>query len=60
MEAIKSLVGVTLFVPLMILYMFGGIIGAIMAVVNESAINVLLSLIIPFWGAGYTVISILS
>lgn len=60
MDAIKSLVGVTLFVPLMILYMFGGIIGAIIAVVNESALNVLLSLIIPFWGAGYTVISLLS
>ncbi len=58
MEAIKALVGVSLAVPLMILYLFGGIIGAIMAVVNGSAINVLLSLIIPFWGAGYTLVQI--
>lgn len=39
-----------------VLWFFGGFIGAVIAAFNESLINVVLSLFIPFYGMLYTII----
>ena len=39
-----------------ILWAFGGILGAIIGIANDSALNAVLSLLIPAYGAIYTVV----
>jgi len=43
--------------PVAILWFFGGIIGAVIAVAHDDALNAVLSLIIPAYGAIYTIVS---
>jgi hypothetical protein len=45
---------------ILILWAFGGILGAIIGVANDDALNAVLSLLIPAYGAIYTVIMALS
>lgn len=44
--------------PIVVLWLFGGFIGAVIAVVREDALSAALSLLIPVYGAIYTIVAI--
>lgn len=41
-------------------YVFGGFIGAVWAAIEGDLLNVVLSIFIPMWGAGYVVYQLLN
>ncbi len=55
---LKAALGAGLFAFVAILWAFGGLIGAVIAAVNDSLICVVLSIFLPGFGALYTVFSI--
>jgi hypothetical protein len=44
--------------PVLILWLFGGIIGAIISVANHDALSAVLSLLIPIYGTIVTIVAI--
>lgn len=56
---IKLLFGSILGIIFLALWFFGGIIGAIVGIAKDEAIYAVLSLLVPAFGAIYTVISAL-
>lgn len=59
MEALTKLklgLGGVVLAVIGILWAFGGVLGAAIGIANEDALNAVLSLLIPAYGAIYTVI----
>ena len=59
MNKITELVTNGFFFIVMVAYMFGGIVGVVVAASAGEAVHALLSLIIPFYGAIYVVLALL-
>lgn len=55
LSKLKDTLFAAFFIPFMIAYAFGGIAGVIVALTHNDALAVLLSLIIPMFGAIYTI-----
>ena len=47
--------GVFVAIPMMVAWTFGGIAGAIFAAINDSLLNVVLSIFVPMYGAAYCI-----
>ena len=45
-------------IPVLILWLFGGIIGCVIAITREDALSAVASLLVPAFGAIYTVVMI--
>jgi len=60
MDKLIEISGDTLIAIFMIVYAFGGIVGAIIAAVHTDLLNVVLCIFIPIYGVIYSVIKILS
>ena len=58
-EAIVAFLGGTLAMIFGAAWAFGGPVGAIWAAVNDDLLNVVLSIMIPFYGAYYTIAQLL-
>ena len=59
MNKLTELVSSGFFLIVMVAYTFGGIVGVVVAANAGEAVHALLSLIIPFYGAIYTVLALL-
>ena len=59
-EAALATLGVALVMVVSAFWGLGGPVGAIWAAVNNDLLNVVLSIVIPFYGAYYTISQILS
>ena len=64
MEKLKTALGAFAafaFIAILIIpWTFGGFIGAVWAASNDNLLAVVLSVFIPFYGAGYTVVQLLN
>lgn len=54
---VKLIFGGVLGMIILALWFFGGIIGAIVGIANDEALYAVLSLLVPAFGAIYTIIS---
>ncbi len=57
MDALKVFFGSVIGIIFLVLWFFGGIIGAIIAVSNDDALMAVASLLVPCVGAIYTVVT---
>ncbi len=57
MGALKIFFGSVVGIIVLALWFFGGIIGAIIAVANDDALMAVASLLVPCFGAIYTIVS---